>query len=71
MPPTVSSTREEPMSPFQQQVSGDAKLVQRLDRRDVLTDEPRDIRHMGRDHEITRDPHAEQSVDTLASVIIP
>ncbi len=29
-------------------------LAQRLDLRDVLTDEPRDIRGMGRDHEMTR-----------------
>jgi hypothetical protein len=35
-------------------VSGDAKLVQRLDRRDVLTDEPREFRRMGRDDEMTR-----------------
>ena len=42
------------MSPFGQQVSGDAKLVRCLDRRDVLTDEPGDIRRMGRDHEMTR-----------------
>ena len=34
-------------------MSSDAKLAQRLDRRDVLTDEPRDIRRMGRDHEVT------------------
>ena len=31
---------------FRQQVSSDAKLAQRVDRRDVLTDEPRDIRRM-------------------------
>src|SRR5215471_188299 len=30
------------------------KLVQRLDRRDVLTDEPRDVRRMGLDHEMSR-----------------
>ena len=29
-------------------------LAQRLDRCDVLTDEPRDICRMGRDHEMTR-----------------
>src|SRR4029450_5164564 len=31
-----------------------ATLAQGLDLRDVLTDEPRDIRRMGRDHEMTR-----------------
>ena len=49
-------------------MSGDAKLVPRLDRRDVLTDEPRDIRRMGRDHEMTRagNGHQRRSGDCIS-----
>ena len=54
--PIHTATIERVMS--RQQVSSD--LAQRLDRCDVLTDEPRDIRRMGRDHEMTRARNSHQ-----------
>jgi hypothetical protein len=52
VPPSTGPDRQAWETPGEH-VSSHAKLAQRLDRRDVFADEPRDIRRMGRGQEMT------------------